>query len=671
MNKFLFELLTEEIPAFVQIDIAKQFQAFMEEFLCEREIDFSSIQILHSPRRLALILEGLPKETKTKVEEIKGPQKDAKKEAIDGFLTKYAITLNDCKIQEMPKGQFYVYAKETKGVKIEDEITLIIQNALARIKIKKTMMWEKNSYFWSRPVRNVLFVFNDLVIKHKLFGQLSTEFTKGHRFLGKEQIQIKDVGGYLKSLEDNFVIVEQQKREQIIENSVSDFALKNNLTFIKNTKLFKEIAGITEYPVFIVEEIDERFLKLPQEILINIMSKDQKYINFFNKDGSISKYFITFANNAPKDMELIKNGNKRVLKSRLEDGEFFYKQDLKKTINNMEKDLHNIIFFESLGNMEQKSRRNASLCEYLAGVLNKDVTKATEIAKVAKADLTSSMVKEITDLQGVMGGYYLVNIGKDEAFVKAVQEHYNPQGPEDKVPSNVYGQMLSIADKIDYVVSLFAVGKKPTGSGDPLALRRAVLGVVRVLIEAGLNINLNELIDKAIECLAKDNILCDVNLKKELLSFFSERIAFYFKEDFSKDEVNSILKSNFVVKNYDVCYIYSSLNVLQKMRLNDSFKELEESFKRAYNFIKDDDKKELKENQITNNYAKDLYEVLKSLESEKMMQNDFEKNLQSLIKLKTPLYNFIENTKIRDGNDSNIALLQLLSKSVLEIIYLI
>lgn len=676
MNKFLFELLTEEIPAFVQINIAKQFEGFVYNFLHEREISFASIQVLHSPRRLALIVEGLPKETKAIIEEIKGPQITAPKEAIEGFLAKYSITLSDCKIQEMPKGEFYIYKKETKGIKIEDAMPLIIQSALAKIKIKKIMMWENNSYFWSRPVRNVLFVFNNLVMQHDLFGLSSTGFTKGHRFLGQEEMPITDVDSYIKVLEDNFVIVEQKRREQIIEDSVKNFALKNNLIFTKNSRLFKEIAGLVEYPVFFAGEIEEKFLQLPQEVLINIMSKDQKYINFCNKNGSISKYFVAFANNAPEDMELIQNGNQRVLKSRLEDGMFFYNQDLNKTINSMQEDLHKVMFFESLGTMEQKSKRNAYICSYLADVLKQDVQKSIEIAKIAKADLVSNMVKEISDLQGIMGGYYLASIGKDEIFVKAVQEHYNPQGLEDIIPSNIYGQMLAIADKMDYVVSLFAIGKKPTGSGDPLALRRAVLGVIRILIESKVNINLNTLIDKTMEGLKKDNILFGKNLKEDVLAFFGERMIAYFKEDFSKDEVNSILKSNFVIKNYDVYYVYDALNVLNKMRLNNSFKELEELFKRAYNFIKDDDKKELKTEQITGNYAKDLYNTLKSLEKEivqgqNKIEHHFEESLQSLIKLKTPLYNFIENTKIRDGNNSNIALLQQLSTTILEVIYLI
>lgn len=562
MNSLLVEILTEEIPFSLQNIAYKELKNTFSTQLKEKARENFTIETFATPRRLVLYANNLPNQTTPLSQNKKGPKINAPQAALDGFLKNNNIQLQDCYI----KDDYYYYTSTIEAVELTTILPQIIITTLQSIPFAKSMRWNNSNITWARPIRNILALYNNNVLNINFANLTSNNYTFGHRFLANnKKLIIENASNYFSSLENNYVIVNAEQRKITILQAVAkiekELSLKANLN---NANLINEINFLVEYPLALVAEIPSIYMSLPSEVLINVMETHQRYITLNDTNGNLSNKFIIIANNKTATNQEIIEGNIKVLRSRLDDALFFYNNDLKQPLQVFYNELKNITFFEGLGSIQEKTLRVQDLFNKIFGF------QEEELFISYKADLATSLVKEITELQGIIGSYYapywLTNTNNITAIAQAIKDHYKPQGPNDTLPSTILGAQLSVADKLDTLIEFFKIGKKPTGSKDPFALRRAALGVIRNIIHYELDINLNELISP------------------ELADFIKERLIIKLNEDGIKKEIArfSINKH----PNVNILNIYNTSSLVQKSLADDNTQAVISIYKRIINIFK-------------------------------------------------------------------------------------
>lgn len=516
MADLLLELFSEEIPARMQARAAQDLQRLVMESLKDAGLE-GTANAYATPRRLVLHVEGLATETPDVSEERKGPKADAPEKAIEGFLRSTGLTRDDLEERETPKGNVLFAVIEKPGRKTPDVIAEAVENAIRNFPWPKSMRWGSGSLRWVRPLHSILCVFDGAVVPFAVDHIQSGNETRGHRFMGPEVFTVSNFTEYEQKLKAAKVILDGKEREASIKQQAEEAAKQAGLTLKDDPALIHEIAGLVEWPVVLTGEFEEEFLKVPAEVLVATMRKDQKYLALQDAEGNLANRFLLTANLEAADGGThIIDGNQRVLRARLADARFFWEQDLKTPLADRVPQLKDIVFHAKLGTVADKMERVAILAREIAVLIGADADKAEQAARLAKADLVSAMVYEFPEVQGIIGQRLAEAEGLDADVAQAIGGHYAPQGPGDACPTNPVTIAVSLADKIDTLTGFFAIDEKPTGSKDPFALRRAALGVIRIVLENGLRLNLAPLFgDQADDLLAFIGDRLKVHLRDE------------------------------------------------------------------------------------------------------------------------------------------------------------
>jgi len=540
---FLLEIGTEEIPHWMLPGALKQLAA-MDLFGTTPQVDAT-------PRRLVVRATGLPERTPNEEQIIKGPPISAGDRAAAGFAKKQGVELETVR----KAGDYYELRKDVLGRAVRDLLAESLPAAILGLQWPKTMYWTgQNGPRFIRPIRWIVALLGDQIISFEMAGVKSGSVTRGHRRLGLASIPVA-FDGYESELRKNFVILSSEERREKIEREAGALGAKLDV------ELLETLTFITEYPTAIKGAFDPAYLELPAEVLTTVMRHHQKYFSVESEPGKLASHFVAVMNTSGDREGLVKRGNERVLKARFNDARFFWTTDLDRALVDRVKDLDRVTFHAKLGSYFFKTERVKALVEELGGNAN-----AQSAAYLCKADLTTEMVKEFTDLQGIMGGLYARAQGEPEPVWRAIYEHYKPLSMEDSIPATPEGRLVALADKVDTLQQCFRVGLVPTGSRDPFALRRAAQGVVKILVEAKLDYELTDLAEG------------------ELREFLLDRIKYYFREirGFKYDEVNAVLASGCGT----LADVEARLTALAAVRPTQNFEPLAASFKRIQNILK-------------------------------------------------------------------------------------
>ncbi|XVN41031.1 MAG: glycine--tRNA ligase subunit beta [Rickettsia endosymbiont of Argas persicus] len=635
MSELLLELFSEEIPAFMQKDAEEGYLNIFTKIFKENEI-FAKFLVFSGPRRITLHATYLPKVTLPKELEIKGPSTDTLEAAINGFCKAHNVSKLELNTKLINNHLYYFYIKKIEEKQIKEILPEIIVEAINKYNWAKSMFWGDYKIKWARPLRNILCIFDSEILPLQ-FGHLTANnVTFGHRLLDNKKLEVKDFEDYKSKLLENSVILERLKREEIIKTGLLEQANAYNLTVKEDTRLIEEVAGLSEFPVVLCGTISQKFLELPKEVLISSMRTHQKYFCLFDKQGNFAPYFLFVSNGKFANSELVVQGNEKVLSARLSDALYFYKQDISKTLeSNLEK-LTAVTFHTKLGSLKEKVERITQICEYIAPN-NSDLITA---ARLCKSDLVSEMVGEFPELQGIVGYYYAKHEGLNEEIATAIRDHYKPQGIIDSVPIG-NAALLAVTDKLDSLVGLMIAGEAPSGSGDPYALRRQVFGIIRIIIENKLDINLEDLINFSLK-LFKNTSNKDRDL---IISFFEERAKFYFKNEYDISLINAVLDLNFA-------NIKFKLDALKEFLEKEDGKQLLNAYKRASNILGNQNINGMVDTRLFNTQPeKELFEVTQKILpqiTDSISSKDYSKALNLLQSLSTPITSFFDNVLVND-----------------------
>jgi glycyl-tRNA synthetase beta chain len=637
MPDLLLELFSEEIPARMQTGAARDLERLMVGALSDRGLLFEGIKAFGGPRRLTLAIAGLPAKQKDVREELKGPKVDAPAAAIEGFLKKTGLTRDQLKTEASPKGNFYLALIEREGRETATVLAEIIPEVMAKLPWPKSMRWKPGvATRWARPLHSILASFDGEVVPFSFAGVSSGRHTRGHRFLSEGRIEARRFEDYEAALKRAHVILDAEERAAIIFEGVKSAAFVHGLELIPDEGLLAEVSGLAEWPVVYVGSIEDQFMDVPAEILQTSMRTHQKYFALRDpKTGRMANKFALVANMVAADggKEIVA-GNERVLRARLSDAKFFWDEDRKRALASRVDDLKGIVFHAKLGTQLERVERIEALAGEIAAKIGADVEMARRAARLAKADLTTGVVGEFPELQGVIGRYYAIHDEENDDVADAIRDHYRPVGPSDAVPSHPVAIAVAMADKLDALTGFFAAGEKPTGSGDPFALRRAALGIIRIILENRLRLPLTG--------------------SDELLSFFADRLKVALKE---KGTRHDLIDAVFSLGNEDdLVRLVARVEALQAFLKTDDGANLLAGYKRAANILKAEEKKdnrtyisEVDEKLLAEPAEKALHAALaKAIGAigPKLDKEDFAGAMREMAALRVPVDGFFEAVKV-------------------------
>ncbi|PSK87152.1 glycyl-tRNA synthetase beta chain [Limimaricola soesokkakensis] len=657
MPDLLIELFSEEIPARMQARAAEDLKRMVTDGLVEAGLTYASAGAFHTPRRLALSVEGLSEASRDTVEERKGPRTDAPEKALEGFLRSTGLTMDQLEIRDEKKGQAY-FAKIThKGRPAEEIVAEVLEGAIRNFPWPKSMRWGAGDLRWVRPLHSILCLLSDeqgaRVVPMEIDGIAAGDVTRGHRFMGPDEFTVSSFEDYEAKLKRGCVLLRAEERAETIWSEASSQAFAQGLELVEDRGLLDEVAGLVEWPVVLMGEIGDEFLDLPPEVLQTSMKEHQKFFSVRDpKSGKITR-FVTVANIETRDHgATILAGNGKVLAARLSDAKFFWENDLRVVkeggLEAMGEGLSNVTFHNRLGSQSDRVARIAALAREIAPRVSADADDAERAAKVAKADLRSEMVGEFPELQGLMGRYYAEAQGLSPAIAAAAQEHYQPLGPSDDVPSAPVSVAVALADKLDTLAGFWAIEEKPTGSKDPFALRRAALGVIRLVLSNGLRLQLRELIAKA-----------DGHAEVEdLLSFFHDRLKVHLRaEGIPHDVIDACIA---MPGNDDLTLLVARAEALAGFLKTEDGENLTQGFKRANNILTQAEQKDGVEYSFgadakfaEGSEEKALFAALDGAQPKidaAMASEDFASAMAAMASLRAPIDAFFEAVQVNTEN---------------------
>ena len=584
----LFEIGAEEIPAGFMPNILGQLKQLAETKLNDAHLPFESIATYGTPRRLALILKGLADASAEISERHKGPSASIAYDA-DGNATKAAIGFARGKgldVADLVVEDGYIYAEtKTAGVPAKDIVTDMLPQLITGLNFPKSMHWGNLDAKFVRPVRWLVALLDEEVIPVEFATVKSGNVTRGHRFLGADKITIKNAASYVDTLKENFVMVDQDARRELISKQLHDIAASKNASIVWDDDLLEEINYLVEWPTALCGGFEESYLALPDAAIITPMKDHQRYFPLVDQDGKLLPMFLTVRNGSDHSIEVVQAGNERVLRARLDDAKFFFNEDRKKPLIDRQDGLTKIVFQEGLGNLADKTERLLKLGRVFGEEcgLHEDAAVVLERAtELAKTDLTTGMVTEFTELQGVMGKEYALLDGESEEVAEAIFEQYLPRFAGDVLPQTEAGKVLSIIDKVDNIVATFSRGLIPTGSQDPYALRRQTIGILNILLGSEWNISLRPIFKASMELL---NVAADKQeeLLDQVEEFFTLRLKNIFLDREVPHHVIDLLLSN---NELSVVDAEGLVNALLANRIDENV-ELVQAYTRMYNLVKD------------------------------------------------------------------------------------
>ncbi|MBU8903989.1 glycine--tRNA ligase subunit beta [Lactococcus cremoris] len=579
MTNYLLEIGLEEIPAHLVTPSINQLAERMEAFLNENRLKFDKIIKFSTPRRLALIVEGLSESSEAIDEEVKGPSakiaKDAEgnwSKAIQGFSRGQGATPDDLIL----KGDYYYYAKKhVDGVKAEEILSKVGDEVIAKMTFSTYMKWGNNDFLFVRPIQWIVSLLEDEIVAFDLLDVTANRFSRGHRFLANVEIELKNANDYASKMPENFVLVDAEHRKAEISAQILALASENNWQVTLHKDLLEEVNNIVEYPTAFVGSFDPKYLSVPAEVLVTSMRDNQRYFEVYNQEGQLAPNFISVRNGNAEHIENVVLGNEKVLVARLEDAEFFWKEDQKLKIEDLVAKLGKVTFHAKIGSITEHMARTKLIAAKLAdiaGLTDEEKVDVARSAEIYKFDLLTGMVGEFDELQGVMGEKYALLAGENANVAAAIREHYMPTSADGQLPETKVGSVLAAADKIDSVLSFFNVGLIPSGSNDPYALRRAVQGLIRIIEKMNWHFDLSLFIDQF-----------EGQNHAEILEFVKARVQKLLLEKLDRyDIVEAAINSS----NFDITNMMESAFVIDGHKLHEPFKPAIENVSRSINLVK-------------------------------------------------------------------------------------
>lgn len=674
MSELLIEIYSEEIPSRMQVKAMDDFKKIFVEFFNKQSIKFSEekIKIFITPRRLTLLLEDLsPTQTIPAVDKI-GPKIDAPLPAIQGFLKSVAVD-DVAKLETVNRdnGQYYFYKQPEVKINtaqiLEKQLPAILQKMLTSWPKTMEVINLKNRHSWVRPIRSILAIFDNQILNFEFANLKTSNQTFGHLLSGKKLLTVTNFADYEKQLADNLVVLDWFKRREIIVNGIrryceelflnSDAAIHNEL-ILKNSKLIDEITGLVEYPQVLIGNIDQRFADLPIEVLELTIKLHQKAILVQSKE---SLKFIFVSNVKADDVATKKiiTDNEKVVRARLEDAKFFIEEDLKIPFLSRTELLKNIIFHEKLGSLYDKVKRLEDLNKLIVPwVKGADLASAQLVANLSKNDLTTKTVAELTELQGIIGSYYAAKQNQPAEISAAIAEQYLPTGQNSPLPESRLGIVMAMSDKIDNIVGLFFAGEKPTASKDPFALRRAALGVVKILLVENISLPLRVVVDHALKIVGSESSESRSKLSTEIINFFIERTKAYLKDQHLKaDVINEIFDQATCDERCDLLVLTKKAEFISGLVFDQKNHKIIELYKRANNIVNIEQKRDKKEYHhhllpmltLEVECEKTLYDEVKLVEEEvgiMLKNNHYNVAFNAIGKLEPYIINFFDNVEV-------------------------
>ncbi len=626
MSELLLELFSEEIPARMQVRAADDLRRLVSEGLKARGLETGEAKSFSTPRRLVLVIEGVPAKSPAISEEKKGPRVGAPEQAVQGFLKSAGLAkLSDAEIvKDDKKGDYYVARIDKPGRLAAEIIAETVHEVLGKFPWPKSMRWGSSPFQWVRPLQSITCLLGGKIIPLEWAGITSGDTISGHRFLGGEPFKVKDFADFEEKLLTHKVVLDPAKRAASIAEQARALAKDAKLELVEDEALLNENAGLTEWPVVLMGSFEKGFLSVPAECLMTSMKAHQKCFSLRDpKTKKLANKFLLVSNLTAKDAGLqIVSGNEKVIRARLSDAKFFWDQDLKKPLDEMASALSGITFHEKLGSQKDRVERVAELAFQIAGAVDANPEDARRAAQLAKADLVSGMVGEFPELQGLMGRYYAEHAGTKPDIARAIELHYKPKGPTDTVPREEEGDAVAIAvalaDKLDTLVGFWAINEKPTGSGDPYQLRRAALGVIRIVIENDLRLRLMPAFETANDLMSRSIFEKDVERARgkpqliqgtsvfrvnwngqnvsvhspDLLSFFADRLKVFLKDQGKRHDLIDAIFS--LGGQDDLALIVRRVEALDAFLKTDDGTNLLAGVKRAANILSIEEKKDKK-----------------------------------------------------------------------------
>ena len=662
MPQLLLEIFSEEIPARMQAQAARDLERLVVGGLTDRGFLNEGARSYATPRRLALVIEGLPAQQADVTEERKGPRVDAPEPAIQGFLRSTGLNLHQLRKQKDPKGgEFYLAVTERKGRPTPEVLAELVPEVIRSFPWPKSQRWGAGEMTWVRPLHSILCTFDGEVVAFEVGGISSGNRTRGHRFLGNDMFEARRFDDYVEKLKKAHVILNAADRKAQILHEARQLAHAQNLELIADDALADEVAGLVEWPVALIGQFDRGFLDVPQEILISTMRANQKY--FALRDpatGKLSNRFVVIANMVTRDGgRNIVAGNERVLRARLSDAKFFWDQDRKTRLEARIAQLKDIVFHAKRGTQFERVARIENLAGEIAPVVGADAAKARRAAHLCKADLVSGTVGEFPEVQGVMGRYFALNDGEDAAVAEALADHYKPQGQGDEAPTAPVSVAVALADKLDTLAGFFAIDEKPTGSKDPFALRRAALGVIRIVLDGGFRLPLVQAAR-----MAGGSFPGNGAWVPSLVEFFVDRLKVALRD---KGVRHDLIDAVFALGGQDdLALVVRRVQALQGFLGSDDGRNLLAGYKRAVNILKIEEGKEKKKDAKFAGFtgkpdvalleAAQEVELFKTLAiandlvAAEVQQERFEEAMRAMSRLRAPVDAFFDKVTVNADN---------------------
>lgn len=656
-----FEIGTEEIPAFDLAGAVKQLSTMVSSLLDDAAIPHGAVKIFSSPRRLIVIAEEIPEATEEKNEVFKGPSAkiafDAEgnpTKAAQGFARGKGVDPSSLVVEDG-----YVYARtHTPSVNVASLLSSVLNKIIHGLSWPRSQRWGVQSEYFTRPVRWIVALFGNEVIDFTFAGLVAGRTTYGHRFLAPGPFEVADADSLVDVVRSASVIPSEAEREQVIREGVAKAEAETGFTAVLHPKTLVEVINLAEYPTVLVGTFDEEFLKVPEEIIVDAMLVHQRYFPLYDKDGKLTNRFIVVSNGDPACAETIVDGNERVVRARLYDAKFFYDEDLKQPLESYVDHLGEVVFQEKLGTMLDKTNRIQRLADHLAedaGLAGQDLSDVERAARLCKADLVTSAVVEFTSVQGVMGSYYAAASGETAQVAQAIEQHYRPRFAGDEAPDTVVGKIVAIADKLDTVCGLFAVGQGPTGSSDPFALRRSAIGIVAMLSgKDAVEVSLVAAIDAALASYAQQGIEFDTDaVRRDVIEFFITRTKVMMRDaGNSIDAIDAVLSAGI----QEPVELINRVSALEAARSEqpEVFEDLATAYARANNLCDSKLGTEVDEG-LLSEVEQALVRAVCQAESNvasALENNNYAAALSELAALRKPIDLFFENTMVMDEDQA-------------------
>lgn len=682
MSKYLLEIGTEEIPYRFMQNTLEQMKDNMQELLNENRVNYEKISTFGTPRRLVLFIEGISDMQSDLEETVKGPSKkiafddnNNPTKALLGFARGQGVDIEDIIIDEF-NGEEYVFAnKHVEGTNTKDILKQNISDYIKKIHFPKPMKWRGKNIKFARPIRWLVSIFNSEIVEFDLEGIKGSNITRGHRFLGSDNIKIENTDEYFTKLKENYVIVDQEKRKEIIKTGCVKLAKEKGGNLLQDDELLEELIYIVEYPTPLRGRIKEEYLKLPKEVIITPMKEHQRYYPVIDDKGNLLPYFIAVRNGNSEHIDIVTKGNEKVLGARLEDAKFFYNEDVRRPLEEYVESLKTIVYQEKLGTIFDKTQRINELSIDIAKEL--DLGEETEknidrASLLSKADLVTKMVNEFTELQGIMGREYAKIAGENEVISLAIYEHYLPRFAGDNLPTTTAGAIISIADKLDSICGGFAIGMKPSGSQDPYGFRRLALGIINIILDKNLDLSLNSSIDNSLRIYIENELYFDFDkVKCQITEFFNVRIKnMFIDKGIRYDIIDAVISTG----NDNITDMEVRIEQLDKWSKNEDVEEILAAFNRVSKIAEKAENDEISVDLLKEEKEKALYEKyieIKTEVHENIQEKEYYEAIEKVAELRNPIDEFFDNVMVMVEDEliknNRLALIKSIYNMMLEV----